>query len=175
MPDTGADAVIDARQAHCWMLTGISIGWLTGLSATPVVAALLSALMGAAVATLGTLAARGEHADDQRTARAVLGVTMLSLGLAVGAPLGVTVRARGLLAPSVRSAASTETPMANAGALLSEERADVGDCNALHRDDAGLREVLRKSTDRQMRELASRVSSDGALREVVEVVCSVGP
>ena len=85
-----------SRTTLLWpLLAGISVGWLTGLSASPVLSTVLGALLG----LIGGIAAAisGRNASTGLDMRAA---EVLLVGVALAAPFGVLTRTYRLLEPN---------------------------------------------------------------------------
>jgi len=120
------------------LLCGVSLGWLAGLSMSPVASSILGALMTiligviGAVAGLKSLELQASDKDDKQpkkyerlaTRVNLAPVAFLTLGMALGCPAGVAIRARGWLGPQPANPQSTgsENP-----ALASEGRPSKGE------------------------------------------------
>ncbi|HLL55233.1 MAG TPA: hypothetical protein VK447_16875 [Myxococcaceae bacterium] len=97
------------RAVWSLFLTGLAIGWIAGLSATPVIGTILASVLaivaGIASSLAGIEAVSKESSEAPKPGRPTAAATafpvaLLSLGIAIAAPIGVSVRARDLLSPS---------------------------------------------------------------------------
>ena len=92
------------------MVVGIGIGWLIGLSVSPVVSIVLTSVTGtvaAIVATLGGLNDPTSEADDTEGKNSLrwrgnpLPLGMLGVGIIIGSILGLTLRKNHLLGSDI--------------------------------------------------------------------------
>ncbi|HEY8208730.1 MAG TPA: hypothetical protein VIG99_14675 [Myxococcaceae bacterium] len=161
-------------------LAGLSIGWLGGLSESPVASSLLTAIVAAVVGAASTLlrpakegAPGGTRLDATTSAAAI---TFVVLGMAFGVPAGIVVRAHAWLGPAAESASNKEP---------------AADAEKTHRSAGGVGwydkitdscAELRKTTDRRAalsrrgeagdRVIAACNGGDACLQAVIDLVCS---
>lgn len=165
-----------------WMLvSGISIGWLSGLSVSPVLATVLSSLL----AALGGVVA-GLHSVEKDRERGKLThtapVALLLLGVAIAAPVGVMVRTHCLLEVGRECAPQTSVskgvePRSNArvGGLFSSPEANQDWCEeSLRAPDQTIANTMKRAGDRSpwIVEIANTVDSPEDLRRIVEAICA---
>jgi hypothetical protein len=88
-------------------IIGVGLGWLVGLSQSPVIAGVVTALVAAAAALVGALGGPDIAGSDdtsrlQKVAKLISPAPLaaLMIGLAVGAPLGLHARNHGFFSPS---------------------------------------------------------------------------
>jgi hypothetical protein len=91
-------------QAVSVLVIGIGLGWLAGLSVSPVVGGIITSLLGIAAAVVTGLHAirfdRGARQGDSSTPRVdARPAALLVLGIALAATLGILVRTHHLLEP----------------------------------------------------------------------------
>lgn len=91
-----------------FVVTGLSIGWLVGLSASPVVSIALSTVLGCVAAALAALNGRpatsgGGAATPGLSPEGAVSIALLVVGIAVGSILGITGRTHNWLGRDVRS------------------------------------------------------------------------
>lgn len=86
---------------------GVSVGWLTGMSVSPVVQGVVTALVGVITAVLAALAGlkasgrEGQQPDRlQKIVPSPIPIALAMTGIALGAALGVFTRTHAWLAPS---------------------------------------------------------------------------
>jgi hypothetical protein len=103
-----------SRNAFAIGITGLCVGWLVGLSVSPVIGTVLGSIMAIAAAAVSVLAGLDPAGSDEKPTRfhGMDGtpLMLLVLGLALGATAGLWVRANGVL---IRAAGGT----ASAGGL----------------------------------------------------------
>jgi hypothetical protein len=89
------------------MVCGLGVGWLIGLSISPVVAVAVTAVMTVVVGLAGALAGLEQpHADGQRPSLRSQSLNptplmVLVIGIVAGSGLGITARANAWLSPTV--------------------------------------------------------------------------
>jgi hypothetical protein len=156
------------------LLIGLGIGWLVGLSASPVVGSVIASLIGVAagiVVTLQAIAPARAPSVDARPA------ALLVLGIALSASAGTLARTHHLLEPRAQRQLAaidvSEESKTYAGALF---RVPVDECAQLRGYwTRGERDLFvgefRNSTIPRAKELASKVQNADILYLVVEAVC----
>ncbi len=156
------------------LLIGLGIGWLVGLSVSPVVSGVITSLLtvagGLVVATRAIARRQGSTLPEAWPA------ALLVLGIALGASGGSLARTNGLLGPLHRSAADPQATASNPadrgvlfGATL-EECEQVRSAWIRGNRDAFVREFAGSSLPRAQ-ELAARVQDPETLRLMVEALC----
>jgi hypothetical protein len=158
---------------YACLLIGLGIGWLTGLSVTPVV----QSVLGAVLALVGTLVAAlaGLQPDNRPKLPKVSPwpLAALVLGIALAAPAGVFVRTHGWLgdrteAPTPareRSAPST----GEVGLYWSPAPAD---CQLLRRaDSTELQRAFSTAGDKTLRLIGAHVQNVDALLAIRDEMC----
>src|SRR5688500_6295852 len=92
------------------LVTGAAIGWLMGLSVSPVVGIVLTSMLGASVTVIGVMAALpGDTALPGTRMRTTLGAVSpypllaIMVGIAAGSPLGSVARTGGWFGDVARS------------------------------------------------------------------------
>ena len=115
-------------------ITGLSIGWLSGLSVTPVISAVLASLLGIAGGVAGGLKlfrakspSPPEKTSDAKQGVDAIPIGLLALGIAVGSPLGMMARTHHLFEPepAVQSA-STEQKETDTRCDEKKSKQDMG-------------------------------------------------
>jgi hypothetical protein len=151
-----------------FLIVGISLGWLTGLSASPAIAAVLGATVGCAA---GLLSIRADQRQFMSLDAPLLAA--LCLGLSLGAPLGIFARSHRLLAPEYQSASSVPAKATDhdlfAAVLFSKGTTECARLLGSPRSD--LRSALLTSQLPWAAPLAKRAIDDASLETVVEVLC----
>lgn len=168
------------------VIVGLGIGWLIGLSASPVVAAVVSTLLG-----VGAGAATGYHsirrADQaEESATSMLDArpaAFLVIGIAVAATCGMVARSHRVFEPAVVREAAWRLAAAGQLANSSETSAYSAllfkvtqtECEALlsleDNNDAFLFTLARSSIP-GAEQLVSRIDNPDTLRSVVEALCA---
>jgi hypothetical protein len=171
-----------AGQICALLIAGFGIGWLAGLSLSPVVGTVLGAIVSVVGGVVAGLASAANDPARQRVN--AWPAALLVLGIAVGSPAGILARSHDLFGRAVlleagqaggaASAAPSKTvqdPRAPAalGALYSV----VGDdCKRLvGSPDQALAGALETSRFPWAPRLARRLSDPKVLRQVVESLC----
>lgn len=176
----------DAQQWVALLVMGLSIGWLIGNSASPVLASVLTSLLGLAVGVVaGARSVRQEVALDPSPASAIFDArpaAVLVLGIALAATGGLAVRSHRLLDPLVVREAAWRA--AREGRVDGAERAGPhssvlfgatqSECNrllSLKGNPAALADEMAHAQSPEIRRLAARVKHSGALVTIVEAIC----
>jgi len=154
----------------------MSLGWLSGLSASPVIASAIGIVLGGVVGAVVALRRPGDGQADLVTAFTVI------FGMGVGAPAGLFVRTHDLLgAPKGTELMDSRATQSEARALQPQPSTARGVlfatsasyCRELDvtKDDA-LRGML--SAYQEMDSLLQEVSEPAKLRLVVRGLCGAG-
>lgn len=175
---------LGSQQWVAIMAIGASVGWLIGHSASPVLAGVITSLLGIVVGIVTVLQSVGQkiQTDFIRTAVDARPAAVLVVAIALAATAGMTVKAHRLLEPSVVREAAWRA--AAQGRLEDLSRVDPHgallfgapqrECNALlslkdnHEAFSG---ELRHSSMPGARKLAERITDPQTLVTVVEVLC----
>jgi hypothetical protein len=94
----------------CLLISGVGIGWLIGLSVSPIIHIIITSLIALVVSVTGALAGikvdeKEDSADDGKSKRKVqvevnpLPLMFMIIGLVIGSSLGVYARTNGWLGP----------------------------------------------------------------------------
>lgn len=156
-----------------FLLTGLSAGWLVGLSASPVLAPVLGAILGASAGLFAGARLKSTEGDSLNP-KPVAGVL---IGMALAAPVGVLVRTHGLLEPNRPPLSSAQASpeekasvAAKQGALFT---AQTEACSRLlGSSPERLRDALQTSSQAWARVLEARISDEALLRQMVEETCA---
>ena len=158
-----------SQRLIAWSTTaGISLGWLTGLSASPVIASVLGVVLGSLMGIVAAL--RWERlSPDVATAFALV------LGMGVGAPGGIYVRSHNWLGAahieSTRAATSQDAlTTAQSGVLFSGSRRDSVCGNLAGTGVSGVRALLGQP---KYDELKRAIADDTTLFRVMGGLCDV--
>lgn len=145
---------------------GLGIGWLTGLSASPVLAIVLTSILGA----LGGVVA-GLKASRLRTRIDARPLAWIVLGLALAAPLGILARSHRLFGPTPQDPATgQQDPLGFPGLFAT---AGSAECERLTGSpDHLLRSALQTSRFEWAPALAEAVEDDARLRRLVDALCA---
>jgi hypothetical protein len=167
------------------IVLGLSIGWLAGLSVSPVAGSLIAGLLGlvgslgAGASLLGAWIPRGRAAPDRTDGASpppldLRPAAVLALSIAVAVPGGIMARTHQIFAapdgPAASGAGQSQTP-STAGVLFSDHLGDCAEMVALSRDpdfDAFRERVAAKSD--LGRRLAAELSPE-TLRQTVRALC----
>jgi hypothetical protein len=152
------------------VVIGVGVGWLAGLSASPVIATVLASLLGLAG---GVVAAAQGIDKDLRPSSILAGVdarpvAALVLGVALGAPLGILARTYDLFEPSGSDARATIEQSVLFNVTQQECDFVLGE---LRRSEDAFREALRDSSE-ELRLLEARISGVDDLQAAVEAICA---
>jgi len=160
-------------------ISGICIGWLSGLSVSPVLATVLSAVL---AAICGVVV--GVRSVDSTKSAAVdsAPLALLLLGIALAAPIGVMVRTHCLLEPgqecrsvdtNTQSKSGFQSAVSVGGLFGTRVRNDWCD-EVLRESDHRLANALRQSThdSKWAIEFISAIKEPQQLRRVLEAICT---
>jgi hypothetical protein len=115
-------------QAVSVLLIGLGIGWLTGLSLSPVVSGVLTSLLGIAAGTVvGLRTVKKSMSVDQGSQRQSVDarpVALLVLGVALAAPCGILARTYRIFEPTHATTSFTSTKPTNRE--ISTDNAKIG-------------------------------------------------
>ena len=155
-------------------LCGASAGWLAGLSATPILATVLSALLGALVGIISVKSASRVRIgiSDPRPLAA------LFVGLALVAPLGILARTHGIFdgpnldarQMSTDSEADELDTKRRLGVMFGEEASEGCD-RLLALPSHQLKQALETSRSKFLRTLADEIDEADGLEAVVRALC----
>ena len=148
---------------------GVGIGWLAGLSASPVVATVLASLLGVA----GGIVAGARSLPDEGSASSSLShldarpAAALVLAIAVGAPLGILARTHGVFEPT----GAADGPDIGKGVLFGVTEEECSFLRGIARyPETQYRDLLRTSGD-WVRPLEERIEDIDDLKLAVEAIC----
>lgn len=157
------------------LIIGLSIGWLAGLSVSPVIATILSSLVGIAggiVAGARSLSRENSSGSSPVSLAQVDArpAALLVLGIALAAPLGILARTSGLFEPSEK--ASSSAP-ADQGVLFGVNAVQCEELRAMDSfpNERIYRTRLANSGD-WGRLLEAQVTDTPQLKSIVEAICS---
>lgn len=151
-------------QGCALLLAGVSIGWLAGLSVSPVTAAVLAALMSVVGGVVAGFAATSSSAGTTVRVNA-WPAALLVFGVALGSPAGVIARTHGWLATGIPSA----NKAASVGGLFTIAE---DECLRLQGSpDPSLAGALETSGLAWAPRLARRIQDPVVLRQVVDSLC----
>lgn len=159
------------------LASGLCIGWLAGLSVSPVLSTVMMTILGLAAG--GATGFHFSKRDSSITALSVLALTASLLGgIAVGAPVGIVARTNNWFGAPMSAHGPGEIPQdelaqrqATAGlfSIKSSECAEL--LSSASRSEEELRRVLRASKDPRLSQLAAR-PVEAPLAQVVRVICA---
>ena len=185
--DAGSSETLSAKTSHrpqnfgatqilAVIAIGLGIGWLAGLSMSPVVSGLIASLMalasGVVIALRGVKMPNGKSlVNDARP------LALLVVGVALGATGGVAVRAHDLLAPRATSGqaqqqgASQDQPFRHS-VLFSVPGKECSELRTVGAE--RIRFVFRSSTSERIRSLGEQIEDPRVLKTIAEVLCADG-
>jgi hypothetical protein len=156
-------------------MAGLGIGWLSGLSVSPVIATVLASLLGIAGGLVAGVRASGANSGDKASADRLSAVNaipaaVLILGIAVGAPLGIVARTHQIFEPADAPARIDSTAQ---GVLfnLTSEHCDKLRARARDVNEQAFRDTLYTSGE-WGRLLETHISDTQTLKRVVEDLCA---
>ena len=153
------------------VVAGLGLGWLVGLSLTPVIGAVLTSLLGLVA---GVVAGLSVLSTDKVKIYNTWPMALLILGIAVGASAGVLARTNDLLGQiypqTAVPGAAPEAPADRTGLFLGS----VEECERLSgQPDSALPSALQTSDEAWAPRAAAAFAGDPAgMRKVVEVICA---
>jgi hypothetical protein len=164
-------------QGTSLIVIGLGVGWLTGLSVSPVVSGVIAALLGIAGGIVTGLRtpkhSRADGSAEPQTPIDARPAALLVVGVVVGATLGILVRTHHVLEPydNGQQVASGPSSSGVLFAFTAGERSGLMDLvNA--RNHAGLVDQLQRSSLPMAKKIVSTYGHDpNALRAVVMVLC----
>ena len=193
LPLAGKMSAVDG--IALWM-AGAAVGWLTGLSVSPVLATVLASALGLLAGVVTTVRSlRRARNRPHAIMRLPLAIpaAILMLGIAIGAPVGIIARTYRWFEPtrspaqeqrvapartSDAPAPKTETPEARAaqdqGVLFGVDERECSELVLLleRGNVATLRTDLRSSPNPDLREIERRISNPNELATAVKAICS---
>lgn len=162
-------------QLFAVLIIGLGIGWLAGLSVSPVIATVLASLVGIAGGLVAGLRGAGgkTNIDSARVGHSTIDArpaAVLVLGIALGAPGGIVARTHQLLEPEDALPAQGAT----AEGVLFNVSVDACDrlrARARDPNEQAFRSILA-ATSEWGRLLDENVSDTGILKAIVEDICA---
>ncbi len=172
-------------QAISLFLVGMGIGWLAGLSVSPVISGVLACLLGIAggiVAGMRSVATgEPEEAPNRKIGKWIDArpAALLVMGVALGAPLGVLARTHHVLEPSeVRQplppSATASQIQAGQGVLFAVSASECAELVSMasNPNQAAFRAALKNSTIPWAKKLDEKVQDTETLRTLVRTLCA---
>jgi hypothetical protein len=164
-PAVASAGTVGRKLLPLWAcLGGTSLGWLMGLSASPVTSSAIGVVLGGIIGALATSRKRDEVAPDLTIVFAVV------MGMGLGAPMGVLVRSHELLGgpPTQHEEAVRQVAPTSANGVLFAGRESI--CHNLDgTGDGQLRSMLGAYPE--LRSLLDTVTDSGRLRRIVGDLC----
>jgi hypothetical protein len=107
----------NALQVGALIVTGLGIGWLAGLSASPVVSIVITSVTGSAAAVVAALSGLKSDTTDKPQPWKIdpMPLGLLILGLIIGSLMGLYLRTHNALSPSALTLSEEITQWTNAG------------------------------------------------------------
>jgi len=164
----------DFSQILAVLLTGLSIGWLVGLSRSPVVAASIAslfALAGAMVAALHGVRPLGASVLKYRSGNA-WPVALLVLSVAIGASAGNLARTNDLLGrigPPREGDSQRDDPADRTG-LFSLTTTQCGELTVAGR--RSIRTIFKSSSHAELRSLGEQIEDPETLKKIATALCA---
>ena len=157
------------------LVAGLGIGWLSGLSVSPVIATVLTSLVGIAGGLVAGLRAASSNpgntnAPDRPSVINAIPAAVLILGIAVGAPLGIAARTYQIFEPAdapARTGPSAQGVLFN----LTSEHCDRLRARARGANEQAFRDTLY-NTGEWGRLLETHIADTQTLKRVVEDICA---
>lgn len=157
------------------LVAGLGIGWLSGLSVSPVIATVLASLVGIGGGLVAGLRASSANSDDTSTRNGLSAVTalpaaVLIFGISLGAPLGIVARTHQLFEPArapVRADKTTQGVLFN----ITSEYCDRLRARARDSNEQAFRNALYGTGD-WGRLLESNINDTPTLKRIVEDLCA---
>jgi len=164
-----------AVQALAVLVTGLGIGWLVGLSASPVVSGVIASLLGVAAGVV--TAFRGVSASSAKSVLAdARPVALLVVGVALGATVGLTARTHDLLSPPTKleqaeKSAVSKDNLISRSVLFAEPGSD--ECvELLSLEPKHIRLGFKSSSSEGVRRLGYLIKDTELLKEIAESICA---
>jgi len=163
------------------LIIGLGVGWLSGLSISPVIAQVLGALLGIGGGIVVGMRAyktpNSEPTEARPTSVDAFPAALLVLGIALGAPLGIIARTHGVFD---RGGFKTELkPLATvfpsgqgAAVLYDSHTTECGKFLGAEDQDATLRARMLDSNSPWAKILADKEKDPGVLKSVMESICA---
>lgn len=151
------------------IIIGLGIGWLAGLSVTPVIVSIIVALFGV-IAPLIAILVGVTPKNEQRIN--LLPIALLIVGLALGSILGIFARTHNLLGVATNTPhKAASTPASSSDSVLFGEEHD--ECERLRTfDDDELPKEVEYSIIERFNDLPSLIKDLKILRKVLENQCA---
>lgn len=184
--DRGANRIV---QAIAVLVIGLGVGWLSGLSVSPVIDHVLGALLGLGAGLVAALrmfaVAAPQRQEVSRSQVDAFPAALLIAGIAIGAPLGIVARTHGAFEPgpvevskSGANQPSSNTQVKNdqpqpskVGALYGSTGSPCGELLGAV-DSPNLQTAMQHSTDSWARAIGANEQNQATLRAIVEAACA---
>lgn len=157
------------------LVIGLGIGWLAGLSVSPVIATVLTSIVGIGGGLVVGLRSAGSDSGDTTSRTGLSAVdaipaAVLVLGISLGAPLGILARTHQLFEPASAPVRTGETAQ---GVLFNVSAEHCDRLRARLRDpnEQAFRSVLA-NTSEWGRLLDEHIADTKTLKVIVEDICS---
>jgi hypothetical protein len=169
------------------LIVGLGVGWLTGLSTSPVIAGVLSSIMGIAggvvvgLRSIGKDSSSTDVGNNEKSQVSALPAALLVIGIALAAPLGILARTYHVFEPpAVRQAISEQirktgkAGQQDRGVLFSATSAECAELSALagSSNEAAFRAVLANSGLTWAVKLEAGLADTAALKQAVRSLCA---
>ena len=162
-------------QALAVLVSGLGIGWLVGLSASPVVSGVIASLLGVAAGVVTTF--RGASASSAKSfVTDARPVAILVVGVALGATAGVAVRTHDLLSPPAKLEQAEQSTVSrenliSRSVLFAQPGSD--ECaELLSLEPKYIRLGFKSSSSEEIRRLGEIIQDTELLRSIAEAICA---
>ncbi|MCP4545438.1 MAG: hypothetical protein GY835_03090 [bacterium] len=174
------DSRLRLNQGLAILFTGLGVGWLVGLSVSPVVSAVIAVLL----ALAGPMASTFREvlpSDSIQPKTNAWPVALLTLGVALGATTGIFVRTHDILGPEnredIQEIAQNDGHESRAGDLASKtglfSQPGGDECkDLLSAGSRRIRFVFRSSGLEEVRALGELIENPEILQKVAEALCA---
>jgi hypothetical protein len=166
------------------LVLGAGIGWLSGLSISPVIEHVITALIGLAggvVTGIYSVRSRVASSSEANTPSvSALPAALLVVGMAVGAPLGIMGRTHAIFGNAgqkdqVKQSAGKSSDNEGKAVLYDAHTTDCGEFMGVENQDAELRNAMKLSTQPWAKVLADSETDPTVVKAVMEAICETQP
>lgn len=151
------------------LIVGLGIGWLAGLSASPVISGVLASLL---VVAGGLIVGRVENKELPVPAgsQAKVPLAILVVGIALGSTGGVVVRTHDLLGVAAPGRGDGKNVSTREGVLF---QVAASECEELRNSgESQIRLRVKSSNNQRVSRLAEEFPDDGTLLKVARALCA---
>jgi hypothetical protein len=156
-------------------VSGLGIGWLVGLSASPVVSGVIASLLGVAAGVVTTFRGTSESSAKSVVTDA-RPVALLVVGIALGASAGLTARTHDILSPPVKLEQTEESKVSKENliskTLLFAQPGSDACTELLSLQPKHIRLGFKSSSSEGMRRLGYLIKDKELLMNIAEAICA---